>query len=56
MKNNFAKKEIDRRWPDIIKRDKNKKMYYLIRPDWSKSIHVSDKVWEYAKKAKKRGR
>lgn len=55
MKNDFAKREIDRRWWDIIKRDEKAKMYYLTKPDWTKSIHVSDKVWEYAKKAKKRG-
>lgn len=54
LKNKFAKDEIDRRWADIIKRDDNKKMYYLTRPDWSKSYHVSHDVWRYAKK--KRGK
>ena len=56
MKNEFAKKEVDRRWADIIKRDDKTKMHYLTRPDGTKSIHVWDSVWRYAKKAKKRGK
>ena len=56
MKEDFARKELERRWPSIAKRDNKVNMYYLTRPDGTKSIHVWDSVWKYAKKAKKRGK
>ena len=62
-KDNFAIKEIKRRWPSIIRRDnrtvdnkwnKKKPWYSLTDPRWKPAFHVKYKVGRFAKKEKKR--
>lgn len=53
MKEDFARKELERRWPDIAKRDDKVNMYYLTRPDGTPSIHISGKLIKLIKKLKK---
>lgn len=50
MKNGFARKEMKRRWKDIIKWDAEEEMYYIVRPDWKKGVHVADSVWKWIPK------
>ena len=62
-KNDFALSEIERRWPQIIKwdsstRNRNWKeklpWWYIEKPDWSKWFHIDYKIWNKAKKLKRK--
>lgn len=46
IKNDFARREIKRRWKSIIRYDAKEKRYYLTRLDWSDSIHVGNEIEE----------
>lgn len=53
MKEDFARKEIERRWTEIAKWDNKKNMYYLVSPDGTPSIHISNKLGKFIRKLKK---
>ena len=50
LKNSFANRERQRRWNSAIKWDKDEEMYYIVRPDGKKWVHVADSVWKWIKK------
>ena len=53
MKDTFAIQEMNRRWPDIMEWDNNKKMWFIRRPDWWESIHVWSEAVKHMKNLRK---
>lgn len=61
-KNQFAMEEINLKWPQVIKRDpktvdnewNSRNPWYYLEYNWKKWFHVDYKVWNYARKLKKK--